>query len=145
MLYAVRGAAGLFTERRGYRLVYDAPSGHHTWQADPTSTHVCVELSAEVPAARDAIEELMVRPPQQHQPGDCRAIFDIRQYGAIGDGTTVNTMAIQHAIDQCTSQGGGEVLVAGGRFLTGTLYLKDHVTLYIASGAVLLGSTRLED
>ncbi|MCU0959867.1 MAG: glycosyl hydrolase family 28 protein [Pirellulaceae bacterium] len=145
MLYAVRGTAGLFTERRGHRLVYDPQTGHHTWQADPTSTHACVELSAEIPAARDAIEELMVRPPRQHQPDDCRAIFDIRQYGAVGDGATVNTAAIQQAIDDCTLRGGGEVLVAGGRFVTGTLYLKDHVTLHIASGAVLLGSTRLDD
>jgi len=42
------------------------------------------------------------------------AIFDIRADGAIGDGVTLNTRAMQTAIDQCTAAGGGTVLVAGG-------------------------------
>ncbi len=72
-----------------------------------------------------------------------KTIFDIRDFGASGDAATLNTVAIQRAIDACTTNGGGQVLVAGGRFVTGTLYLKDHVTLHIASGAALLGSTNI--
>ena len=74
-----------------------------------------------------------------------KSIFDIRDFGASGDAVTLNTAAIQKAIDACTANGGGQVLVAGGRFVTGTLYLKDHVTLHIAAGAALLGSTNIAD
>lgn len=62
-----------------------------------------------------------------------------------GDGVTLNTRAIQAAIDGCAAAGGGTVLLPPGRFLTGTLHLREHVTLRLEPGAVLLGSKRLED
>jgi hypothetical protein len=65
--------------------------------------------------------------------------------GAVGDGVTLDTRAIQAAIDRCAASGGGTVLLRAGRYLTGTLHLRDHVTLMLDSGAVLLGSKRLED
>ena len=65
--------------------------------------------------------------------------------GARGDGRTLDTAAIQKAIDDCSASGGGTVWFPAGRFLTGTLFLRGHVTLHLADGAVLLGSTRLED
>ena len=71
--------------------------------------------------------------------------FDVREFGAVGDGVTVNTVAIQKAIDQCSAEGGGVVLFAGGRFVTGTIYFKDNVTLRVEAGAVLLGSTNIAD
>jgi len=73
------------------------------------------------------------------------SMFDVRLYGAVGNGNTINTAAIQKAIDAASAAGGGTVYMAGGTFLSGTLYLKSHVTLYIESGATLRGSTRLED
>jgi len=72
-------------------------------------------------------------------------MFDIRDFGAAGDGTTVNTAAIQKTIDSCTANGGGTVLVAGGSYVTGTLFLKDFVTLRIEGGAELLGSPNRAD
>ncbi|MFD1611084.1 glycoside hydrolase family 28 protein [Sphingomonas tabacisoli] len=66
-------------------------------------------------------------------------------YGARGDARTLDTGAIQRAIDACAGRGGGVVLLAGGTFVSGTIVLKDHVTLRIAPGAVLLGSPRIED
>ena len=71
--------------------------------------------------------------------------YDVRDYGAAGDGTTLDTKAIQTAIDECTAAGGGVVLLHGGKFLSGTLQLKDNVTLRISSSARLLGSTKRED
>jgi polygalacturonase len=72
-------------------------------------------------------------------------MIDIRDHGAVGDGKTINTAAIQAAIDTCTAGGGGTVRVAGGVYLTGTLVLKDHVLLDLAPGAELRGSPRIED
>lgn len=71
-------------------------------------------------------------------------IFDIRDFGAIGDSSTINTASVQAAIDRC-SQDGGQVLVAGGSYNIGTIYLKSNVELHIAPGAVLLGSTNIAD
>jgi polygalacturonase len=72
-------------------------------------------------------------------------IFDVRTYKAAGDGKTLDTKAIQAAIDACTAAGGGRVVLSGGRFLTGTLYLKSNVILFVEAGAVLLGSPNLGD
>jgi Glycosyl hydrolases family 28 len=71
--------------------------------------------------------------------------YDIRDFGALGDGHTVSTKAIQSAIDTCTANGGGIVLVPGGEFRTGTIQLKDDVTLRLSPSARLLGSTNRED
>ncbi|MCC7083889.1 MAG: glycoside hydrolase family 28 protein [Pirellulales bacterium] len=69
----------------------------------------------------------------------------VTDFGAVADGKALNTKNIQRAIDECTAAGGGVVRIPAGTFLTGSLVLKDHVTLCLDSGAVLLGSTRLED
>jgi hypothetical protein len=70
-------------------------------------------------------------------------VFNVRAYGAIGDGKQLDTAAIQAAIDACSSNGGGMVLVPSGTFLTGTLCLKNNVNLHLVSTAVILGSTDL--
>ena len=67
-------------------------------------------------------------------------IYNIRDYGAKGDGTTLDTAALQAAIDACTADGGGTVLVPAGTFLIGATELKSNVTLHIAASAKLLGS-----
>lgn len=70
---------------------------------------------------------------------------DIRDYGALADGATLNTAAIQAAVDACHGAGGGEVLVPKGTFVTGTIQLRSHVHLVLAAGAVLKGSSDLAD
>jgi len=70
-------------------------------------------------------------------------VFDIREYGAVADGCTVNTKAIQEAIDACTFN--GTVYVPQGIFVTGALFLKSNMTLYMERGAKLLGSTDVKD
>ena len=70
---------------------------------------------------------------------------DVRTFGAVGDGRTLDMVAIQRAIDACAANGGGLVLLHGGTFLTGTLRLRSHVTLHLSSSAVLLGSPNVED
>lgn len=68
-------------------------------------------------------------------------IYNLRDFGAKGDGVTLDTRALQAAIDTCFRNGGGTVLVPPGTFLIGTTELKSHTRLYIAAGATLLGST----
>ena len=75
----------------------------------------------------------------------CARDFDIRDYGARVDGKTLNTFAIQKAIDECAAVGGGRVLVDGGTYLTGTVCLKSGVELHIEANAVLMGSPDWQD
>ena len=71
-------------------------------------------------------------------------MYNILNYGAVSDGVTVNTRAIQCAIDECAAVG-GTVMVPAGVFVTGTLWLKDNVELHLSHGAVLKASANLCD
>src|SRR6185295_2763013 len=72
-------------------------------------------------------------------------IIDITRYGAVGDGKVLNTTAIQKAIDECHQRGGGKVVFPAGNWLSGTIVLKDQVTLQFNRDARLLGSTDIND
>ena len=71
-------------------------------------------------------------------------VFSITSFGAKGDGVTLNTRAINEAIEACSAAGGGQVLIPPGRFLSGTIHLRSHMTLFLAAGATLLGATNLD-
>jgi hypothetical protein len=71
--------------------------------------------------------------------------YDITAYGAVGDGKTICTKAIQSAVDACNANAGGDVVVPTGIFIIGTVHLKSNVHLKLQSGAILRGSTHLED
>jgi len=85
---------------------------------------------------------LAVKPATHAAPGsDLGArIYNVRDFGAKGDGIALDTAALQVAIDACTRDGGGTVLVPAGTFQIGTVELKSNVTLHIAAGGKLLGS-----
>jgi polygalacturonase len=72
-------------------------------------------------------------------------LFDVTAHGAVGDGLTLTTAALQRAIDACVRAGGGMVLVPPGRYLTGTLFLGSNVELHLCAGAILLASERFDD
>jgi len=72
-------------------------------------------------------------------------IFNVLDHGAIGDGRARDTAALQAAIDTAHAAGGSVVVVPPGRYLTGTLFLRDRITLDLQAGATLLGSTDLAD
>ncbi|HKX83998.1 MAG TPA: glycosyl hydrolase family 28-related protein, partial [Pyrinomonadaceae bacterium] len=74
-----------------------------------------------------------------------RTITSILDFGAIADGQTLNTQAIQKAIDACTEKGGGVVRIPNGQFVTGTILLKDNCTLFLDDQASLLGSLNPKD
>lgn len=71
--------------------------------------------------------------------------FLITQYGAVSDGKTLNTKAIQKAIDAAFKNKGGRVVFPKGNFLSGSIVLKSNVILYFEEDAVLLGSTNPKD
>ncbi len=72
-------------------------------------------------------------------------VHDVREYGARGDGTAADGTAMQAAIDACSAAGGGVVRVPPGRYVTGTLQLRDGVTFRVEAGAAVLGSTDIAD
>lgn len=67
-------------------------------------------------------------------------VYNVRDFGAKGDGTTLDTSAVQSAIDACTRDQGGTVLVPAGVFVIGTIEMKSNVTLHLAAQGKLLGS-----
>ena len=72
--------------------------------------------------------------------------FNILNFGAKADGETKDTKALQSAIDACSQNGGGTVIIPAGKtIITGTFYLKNHVNLHIESGAKILGSPDIAD
>lgn len=73
-------------------------------------------------------------------------IYNVLEYGAAGDGITNDGAALQRAVDVCSQNGGGQVLLPGGRtYRSGTLVLKSNVELHLEMGAVLKGSDNLAD
>jgi polygalacturonase len=68
------------------------------------------------------------------------ATFNVRDYGATGNGSTKETAAIEKAIEACTQAGGGTVYFPPGRYLTGAITLKSNMTLEVEAGATILGS-----
>jgi polygalacturonase len=73
-----------------------------------------------------------------------KTIFAATKYGVVGDGKTLNTQALQQAIDAAAKKG-GVVTLTPGQYLTGSIFLKKGVTLQLDKGAVLLGSQSLKD
>ena len=72
-------------------------------------------------------------------------VFNIRSYGAVGDGVRVETEAVQRTIDSCHAAGGGIVRIPPGDFQIGTIWLRSNITLSLDYGARLLGSTEIAD
>lgn len=96
-----------------------------------------IEAAAEGVSGRLAGDILFLTPEEKGEE------LDITTFGAVGDGQTLNTDVIQNAIDACPE--GGTVRVPAGTFVTGALFLKSDMTLFLEPGSRLLGSGRLAD
>jgi len=77
-------------------------------------------------------------------PGKAKRYL-ISEHGAVADGTTLNTKAIQATIDECAKNGGGTLVIPKGVFLSGALFLKPGVNVEIEQDAVLKGSQDIND
>ncbi|TVY11000.1 glycoside hydrolase family 28 protein [Paenibacillus cremeus] len=72
-------------------------------------------------------------------------IVNIVEFGAVDDGVTVNTAAIQNAIDHCAAQGGGTVVVPKGNYVSGTIMLRSYVELHLTPAARIVSSMKESD
>ena len=79
------------------------------------------------------------------QSGSPSFTSNVRDFGAIGDGEVMDTDAIQRSIDGVFREGGGVVYFPPGDYLTGTVELRDNVTLYLEAGATIWGSKSRKD
>jgi polygalacturonase len=84
---------------------------------------------------------LAICPFAQAYGRDASASCDPRAHGAVGNGTSKDTSAIQEAIDACAKQGGGTVRLTAGTYLSAPIVLKSNITLELDKGATLLGSS----
>ncbi|AMO85307.1 Exo-poly-alpha-D-galacturonosidase precursor [Solibacillus isronensis B3W22] len=73
------------------------------------------------------------------------AVYNIEQFGAVGDGWANNTSAIKRAVEACSQGGGGTVYVPAGVFVTGAIELKSNMHLHLEAGSELLFSNDRED
>jgi polygalacturonase len=78
--------------------------------------------------------------PKSSTPAATQGIFDIRTYGAVGDGKTVDSPAINKAIEAAAAAGGGTVLFPAGTWLSFSIRLKSHVALFLAQGSTILAA-----
>lgn len=81
---------------------------------------------------------------QAQRPGLAKKLFAVNEYGAKGDGTTLDTAAIQETIDRAAVVG-GTVTFKPGTYLSGSLFLKSGITFLVPEGATIVGSEKLED
>ena len=68
------------------------------------------------------------------------ATYDVRQYGAKGDGRTLDSPAINAAIDACAQNGGGTVSLPAGEYLCGSIHLRSHIELHLDAGATIIAT-----
>ena len=89
--------------------------------------------------------ELPFKLPEIPEPNIPTQIFDIRDYGAVPGGLSMNTKALQQCVDDCRAQGGGTVRVPAGEWLTGPIHLHSKINLHLENDALVRFSTDSKD
>src|ERR1700761_8621810 len=82
----------------------------------------------------------VMQPAPAPPTGPASAVFDVRTYGAVGDGVTIDTPAVNRAIEAAASHGGGTVYFPAGTYACYTIRLKSHVALFLDAGATILAA-----
>lgn len=92
---------------------------------------------------RTAVDRLLAHRRLVHKhktiPNLRGVVFNLSDFGGVGDGRTVNTMAFERAIEEIEKRGGGQLNVLPGHWLTAPFNLTSHMTLFLAQNAVILG------
>ncbi len=73
-------------------------------------------------------------------PHNGSGIYDVRAFGAVGDGNAIDTAAVNKAIDAASSSGGGTVRFSAGTYACYSIHLRSHVTLFLEQGATILAA-----
>ncbi len=79
--------------------------------------------------------------PKIYTPHFKKDSFNILNYGAVADGYTINSTAINKAIEACSKQGGGTVIIPAGSFVTGPIIMKSNINLHLQKGALVIFSS----
>ena len=105
-----------------------------------------------VPSAEELLSREVIQPiqapfamPALDRPRFPSGVYDVRAFGAVGDGVTKNTDAFRKAIAAAVAKGGGHVLVPAGRWVTGPIHLASNVNLHVAENAEILFSQDFKD
>jgi polygalacturonase len=85
----------------------------------------------------------MGRPDETH--GDRSVVYDVQSFGAVGDGKTVDSAAINRAIEAAAEAGGGTVYFRSGNYLCYSIHLKSKVSLYLDQGAAIVAADPAAD
>jgi polygalacturonase len=95
--------------------------------------------------ALPAVHLAAASPKRPSAPTLPKITLNVRDFGAVGDGTTKDTAALQQTIDRCWVLGGGEALVPAGNYLTGAIALKSGVILRLEKDATIVGTPDFAD
>jgi polygalacturonase len=101
--------------------------------------------AAAAPAGLALIPSGFAQTSNQETNAKPKITLNVRDFGATGDGTTKDTVAIQQGLDRCAVLGGGEVLVPAGNYLTGAIALRSSTILRLEKDAAILGSPDFAD
>lgn len=88
---------------------------------------------------RTAIDRFWIPPPRPI-PRLRSLVFSLTDFGAVGDGVTLNTKAFERAVAEIRKRGGGQLNVEAGRWLTAPFNLTSHMTLFLSENSVVLGT-----
>jgi hypothetical protein len=89
---------------------------------------------------QSTVKSMELSPFEVKQP-----LYNVLEHGISGDGSTMNTKALQSLIDTCSENGGGTIFFPPGDFLTGAFSLKNHVNIWLSPGTTVWGSKNKED
>ncbi len=90
-------------------------------------TTVCIMILISLPAAGQSLAASSM-------------FLNVRDFGAVGDGKTLDSPAIDKAIEACVRAGGGTVVVPAGTYLSGTIHLRSNLNLFLDAGAAIIGA-----
>jgi polygalacturonase len=94
-------------------------------------------VSAQTKNEQYYLQNAPFKMPAVVEPAFPDKTFSIKDYGAVGDGQTINTAAFAKAIDACVKSGGGKVIVPAGMWLTGPIQLQSNINLVVERGALI--------
>lgn len=72
-------------------------------------------------------------------------MYNVKDFGAVGNGEHLDTIGIQKAIDTCAANGGGTVFIPAGRYVCGTIHIKSHVHIFFEKAAIIMGSKNVSN